>query len=286
MNPIDYCRERVAVPGSSYYYSTLWLGPEVQHGLYVLLAFKDTIADIPRTCTDPAVAGMKLAFWREELARIVAGEPARHPIAERMAWVAARTYGWEPRSLSPTLVATEEDVGPGGYACHEALVRHFQAMYGPIWHGCARIHGYRDETTPEAVADLGAAIELAARVQDLRAETARGRIRIPHDTMARHGVPPAALLDRESPAGLRDLVAEHCERIGADLAHGLARVPAVDRRAQQSVLILAEILLATLAEIRRDGYRILHHRIALTPLRKLWIAWRTRRGVMGGRRGY
>jgi 15-cis-phytoene synthase len=142
-------------------------------------------------------------------------------------------------------------------------------MCGPIWRGCARIHGYRDETTPEAVADLGAAIELAARVQDLRAETARGRIRIPHDVLARHGVSAAALLERESPARLRHMVAEHCERIGADLAHGLARVPAVDRRAQQSALILAEI--------RRDGYRILHHRIALTPLRKLWIAWRTRR---------
>ena len=96
----------------------------------------------------------------------------------------------------------------------------------------------------------------------------------------------AALLERESPARLRDVLAEHCQRIGADLTHGLARVPAVDRRAQQSVLILAEILLATLAEIRRDGYRILHHRIGLTPLRKLWIAWRTRRRLMGGRRGY
>lgn len=90
----------MAVPGSSYYYSTLWLGPEVQRGLYALLAFKDAIAEVPRICTDPAVAGMKLAFWREELARIEAGEPARHPIAELMAWV-ARTYGLAPRSLGP-----------------------------------------------------------------------------------------------------------------------------------------------------------------------------------------
>ncbi len=73
---------------------------------------------------------MKLAFWREELVRIEAGEPARHPIGELMAWV-ARTYTLEPRSLGTTLVATEEDVGPGGYPCHEALVRHFQAMCGP-----------------------------------------------------------------------------------------------------------------------------------------------------------
>ncbi|MGQ0595492.1 MAG: squalene/phytoene synthase family protein [Gammaproteobacteria bacterium] len=284
MNSIDYCRERVAVPGSSYYYSTLWLGSELQRGVYSLLAFKDAIAEVPRTCADPVVAGRKLAFWREELARIEARAPARHPIAELMAWV-ARTYGLEPRSLGTTLAAAEQDVGPGGYACHESLVRHFEAMWAPIWRWCARIHGYRDEATPQAVADLGAAIELAARVQDLRAETARGRIRIPQDALVRHGVPGAALLERKSPARLRDLVAEHCERIGADLAQAMARVPAVDRPAQQSVVILAEILLVTLAEIRRDGYRILDHRIALTPLRKLWIAWRTRRRLTGGRRG-
>ena len=107
----------MAVPGSNYYYSMLWLGPEVQHGLYALLAFKDAIAEVPRACTDQAVAAMKLAFWHEELARIEAGEPARHPIAELMTWV-AWSYGLEPRSLGTTLVATEEDVGPGGYVCH------------------------------------------------------------------------------------------------------------------------------------------------------------------------
>ncbi|MGH8564463.1 MAG: squalene/phytoene synthase family protein [Gammaproteobacteria bacterium] len=145
VNPIDYCWERVAVPGSSCYYSTLWLGPEVQRGLYALLAFKDAIAEIPRTCTDPAVAGMKLAFWREELARIEAGEPARHPIAELMAWV-ARTYGLEPRGLGPTLAATERMWVPAAMPatrCWYAISRRCAA---PIWRGCARIHGYRDET--------------------------------------------------------------------------------------------------------------------------------------------
>jgi 15-cis-phytoene synthase len=90
----------VAVPGSSYYYSTLWLRPEVQRGLYALLAFKEAIAEVPRTCTDPAVAGMKFAFWREELARIVAGEPTRHPIAglgRPDLWLGAPERGLHPR---------------------------------------------------------------------------------------------------------------------------------------------------------------------------------------------
>ena len=42
---------------------------------------------------------------------------------------------------------------------------------------------------------------------------------------------------------------------------------------------IAQIALAgaLLDEIERDGYQVLHQRIALTPIRKLWIAWRAAR---------
>jgi phytoene synthase len=56
----------------------------------------------------------------------------------------------------------------------------------------------------------------------------------------------------------------------------LAAVPAAERRAQRTLLALAALALALLEEIERDGYHVLHQRIALTPIRKLWIAWRAK----------
>jgi phytoene synthase len=38
---------------------------------------------------------------------------------------------------------------------------------------------------------------------------------------------------------------------------------------------MGAIYATLLDEIEREGFRVLHQRIALTPLRKLWIAWRT-----------
>jgi phytoene synthase len=52
---------------------------------------------------------------------------------------------------------------------------------------------------------------------------------------------------------------------------------AEDRRAQRAGLAMAAIYRTLLDEIARDGYRVLDRRLALTPLRKLWIAWRTAR---------
>jgi phytoene synthase len=54
-----------------------------------------------------------------------------------------------------------------------------------------------------------------------------------------------------------------------------AALPPEDRRDQRAGLIMAAIYRATLAEIERDGFKVLDRRTSLTPLRKLWIAWTT-----------
>ena len=51
--------------------------------------------------------------------------------------------------------------------------------------------------------------------------------------------------------------------------------PAADRRAQRPGLIMAAIYRALLSEIERGGFQVLEQRTSLTPLRKLWIAWKT-----------
>ena len=55
------------------------------------------------------------------------------------------------------------------------------------------------------------------------------------------------------------------------------QLPEADRYAQRAGIIMAEIYQTTLNEIAADGYQVFDHRISLTPLRKLWIAWRAAR---------
>ncbi len=55
----------------------------------------------------------------------------------------------------------------------------------------------------------------------------------------------------------------------------MALLPEADRRAQKPGLMMANIYRTLLREIEADGFRVLHQRTSLTPLRKLWIAWRT-----------
>ncbi|MCJ9713163.1 squalene/phytoene synthase family protein, partial [Bordetella hinzii] len=52
-------------------------------------------------------------------------------------------------------------------------------------------------------------------------------------------------------------------------------LPKADVRAQRPGLMMAAIYHALLEEIERDDWQVLHQRISLTPLRKLWLAWKT-----------
>jgi phytoene synthase len=45
--------------------------------------------------------------------------------------------------------------------------------------------------------------------------------------------------------------------------------------AQKPGLMMANIYRTLLREIEATGFQVLHQRISLTPLRKLWIAART-----------
>jgi phytoene synthase len=65
------------------------------------------------------------------------------------------------------------------------------------------------------------------------------------------------------------------ERAKQCYADAMATLPAEDRRTQRPGLVMAAIYRTLLDEIATDGYRVLNQRTALTPLRKLWIAWRT-----------
>jgi phytoene synthase len=141
----------------------------------------------------------------------------------------------------------------------------------------AEIFGYANPATRRYARDLGIAFQLTNIIRDVGEDARRGRIYLPQDELARHGVTAAELLRREPGGGLAALMTEQVARARRWYARALDALPAEDRRAQRPGLIMAAIYSALLDEIERDGCRVLDRRIALTPLRKLWIAWKTAR---------
>lgn len=268
-----YCREQVAVPGSSYYYSTLFLAPAQQSRLHPLFAFRREILDIPSLCSDPGVARLKLQWWCEALLRTVRDGSEEHPIAAELGMV-LRTQGLGLEPLVAALLAVEAEIGPGEYSRYADLVAHYRQGYGPFWGLAARLSGSERRDTLAAVMELGAHIELADRLSRLGELARRGRLFLPLEPLAAHGLRGAQVLVRPAPPVLGTVIRGVIDLLETDLNRALQAVPAADRAQQLNALVLGRIHLATLAEIKRSPDAPLHHTLSLTPLRKLWIAWR------------
>ena len=223
-----------------------------------------------------------MAWWRSALARLYAGTPG-HPVTRALAPAVERFE--LPRAHFEALVAgMEMDLDHRGFATFEELAAYCYHAASVVGLLSAEIFGYEDPATREYAHDLGIAFQLTNIVRDVREDAMRGRIYIPGEELDAHGVRPDELAQAATPDHVRALLRAQAARARRYYDSAFAALPDRDRYAQRGGIIMARIYYALLDEIERDGFRVLEHRVALTPLRKLWIAWRTARAEERARR--
>jgi phytoene synthase len=139
----------------------------------------------------------------------------------------------------------------------------------------ASIFGCTDPRTLQYAEKLGLAFQLTNIIRDVGEDARRGRIYLPISELQAHQVPASDLLNAKHSDRFVALMRFQTQRAQTLYDEAMALLPATDRRAQRAGLIMAAIYRAVLDEIERDGFRMLEHKISLTPLRKLWLAWKT-----------
>mgnify|MGYP000991673454 CR=1 FL=1 len=273
MTPDEYCQEKAAGSGSSFYYSFLFLPPNQRRAMMALYAFCREVDDVVDECHEPQVAASKLAWWRQEVASIYHGSP-RHPVA-----LALQTTNTEfhlpEEQLQEIIDGMQMDLQQTRYLDFKALSLYCYRVAGVVGLLAAGIFGYQDRRTQKYAHDLGLAFQLTNIIRDVGEDARRGRIYLPMDELQRFGVPAADVLNARHGDHFRRLMEFQIERANHYYTQAIAELPAVDRRAQRPGLVMAAIYRTLLDEIRRDGCLVLTQRTSLTPVRKLWIAWRT-----------
>ena len=84
MNPHQYCQDKAAASGSSFYYSFLFLPKPRRQAITALYAFCREVDDIADECSDTNIALTKLTWWRMEIANLITlSESIRLGVDER-----------------------------------------------------------------------------------------------------------------------------------------------------------------------------------------------------------
>lgn len=273
MDPHAYCQEKAAASGSSFYYSFLFLPPERRRAITALYAFCREVDDVVDECEDVGVARAKLDWWRREIAAAYRGS-AQHPVARALSELAPR-YNLPEARLNEIIDGMQMDLERNRYGDFDTLKVYCHRVAGVVGLLAAEIFGYADPRTLDYAARLGLAFQLTNIIRDVGEDARRNRIYLPLDELARYGVLESDVLEARESDNFRQLMAFQIERAQACYRDALDRLPAADRRPQRAGLIMAAIYQTLLEEIRRDGCRVLSGRTSLTPVRKLWIAWRT-----------
>jgi len=273
VTPDQYCQQKAAQSGSSFYYSFLFLPPERRSAITALYAFCREVDDVVDECTDPGIANNKLAWWRNEVAAIYSGR-AQHPVAQALVPV-VKTFTLPQARLQEIIDGMEMDLTQRRYPDFAALKRYCYRVASVVGLLSAEIFGYSNPDTLKYAENLGLAFQLTNIIRDVGEDARRDRVYLPLDELARHTVSVADIMHARESNGFRQLMEFQIERALGYYRDAYALLPAADRKSQRPGLVMAAIYQTLLAEIRADGAQVLMQRISLTPLRKFWIAWRT-----------
>lgn len=275
MNPDEYCQQKVAASGSSFYYSFLFLPERQRKAIMALYAFCREVDDIVDECTEVDIARRKLNWWREEIHRLY-DSTAQHPVTRALS-PALKHYPMNKAHFLAIIDGMQMDLEKTRYANFTELHAYCYRAAAVVGLLSVEIFGYDDPKTLEYAEALGLAFQLTNILRDVGEDIRRGRIYIPEEDLNRFNISEMELMQYQTTDNIRKLFAFQAQRAHAYYDQAFALLPTNDRSRQKSGIIMAAIYRTLLNEIEKDNFNVLQQKIKLTPVRKLWIAWRTAR---------
>ena len=232
----------------------------------LLCALRDTILTAAAQSRDPAVGAVKLDWWRQEIARLAAGEP-RHPLTSGLAGFLPPGSPFVP--WLEELVICAESLGRGeSPESVDQLRLYCFRREGAALTLAAAPRGDEPRNDPRCAAARHAGIAWGMAKTTAALAAGRQLFLLPRDVAAEaglDGVPPGRWQEQD---GFRRAV----ERLADAGLEELARAGTGIRNASAVTAVVAAVSETHLSGRRRDGTRGPAH-----PLQLLWRAWRAAR---------
>ena len=272
MTPQEYVQQKTAASGSSFYYAFMFLPAQRRAAITAFYAFCREIDDVVDDAVDPGVAASKLAWWQAEVAQAFAGKPS-HPVLLALMPIAA-DYKIEESHLQAVIEGCQMDLNQTRDLDYPGLQRFGHLVAGVVGEVAANIFGQTQAATTLYAHKLGLALQLTNIIRDVGEDARRGRIYLPMSEMQLFEVKAHEVLKGVYSERFTALMQFQARRAQGLYDEALALLPAADRRSQKPGLMMARIYRTLLTEIEHEKFQVLHQRISLTPLRKLWLAWK------------
>lgn len=268
---LSYCAATLKRNDPDRYLTGLFAPVDKRESLFALYAFNLEIARVREAVREPLAGRVRLQWWRDAIAGAVAGQPHRHEVLEPLA--AAMT----DRVLTVTLLerlidAREFDLDGEAPRDLPALLDYADASSSTLTQLALELLGGEAGRTPTALAAghaLGLAWALTGLLRAVPFHAQAGRLYLPLDLLARHGVRAEDVLELRRSPGLAAVLRELAGEAAMQLEEARKAARGLPRSLLPALLpgTLAGLYLKRLARAGFDPYDV---RVQTAPPTRIW----------------
>ena len=275
-----YCHRQTRRHARSFYFASVALPRDKKRAAYAVYAFCRYADDLVDRAASTAGIDAALKRVGDDFDRMTGGALVEPPFAPAFAW-AVRRYGIEKEPFLDLLEGVAMDLGPVRIADWPQLRDYCYHVASVVGLMMARIFELRDEAGRERAIELGLAMQLTNILRDVGEDFRMGRIYLPADEMAAHGVTPEDLAATAASPSLKTLLRAQAKRAGEYYRCAEAGIPLLaDDGSQLTVWLMRHVYAGILDEVERWDYEVLSRRASTSFARKLVLAaraWRDHR---------
>jgi len=260
---------------TTFYYSFLVLPKQQRRAIIAVWDFCRAVDDAVDEDGGPGGLPPRQAvqFWREELARCYAGEPARTPQGRGLQPFIAQ-FALPREAFEDVIDGVAMDLDTSRYETFADLLEYCHRVASAVGIICIRIFGCRSPQARDYALNLGVALQLTNIVRDIKTDLERGRVYIPQEDFRAAGCSVDALSAGEISAPVRRLLAFECRRAHEFYQRAIAARPPEDRRRLVAAEIMRAVYHETLTRIEQRDYDVFSSRAALPKPVQALIALR------------
>jgi phytoene synthase len=262
---------------TSFYYSFLVLPARQRCAIIAVWDFcravDDAVDEEPSVAAGLPTGRAAVTFWREEIARVFAGQPAATDQGRRLQPFVVE-FDLPRQAFDDVIDGVAMDLDTTRYQTFDDLFEYCRRVASAVGMICIRIWGCRNEGSRDYALHLGVALQLTNILRDVKGDLERGRVYLPLDDLAACGCTVADLEAGVVTAPVREIIEFECRRARGFYQKAIDARPAEDRKRLIAAEIMRAVYFETLTRIERSGHDVFTARARVPKPRQALIAVR------------
>ncbi len=269
-----YCRKLTTRSNSNFYYAFLFLNRDKREALEAVYAFCRLVDDVVDEEASAEEKLLGIERWRRELARVYSDAQTEHPVVQRLR-VAVKQFGIRRQDLEGVIDGCAMDIDKARYANWEELRLYCYRVASCVGLACIEIFGYAPELVENAreyAVELGLALQLTNILRDVAEDARRGRVYLPADELAAHGVTVEDLVTCRRSPQLVELMRAQAARAREHYLKARGALSTYERSRLVIAEIMGDIYYRLLEEIEAHDFDVFGARATVPRAEKMKIA--------------